>query len=282
MTDVLMCIFMVLLSAVIGLITNYLAIKMLFHPYNEHKLFGKIKVPFTPGIIPRNRHRIAVSLADTMNETGFTDEGVKEEIRKSIANIDFIGMIFENKSIDEILGDYSNLTKEEIANKLSDLIVLKFIEGNYSQKIVDKLYQSIKPKLGFFGGMVGGLISGLEEQINNFIEEYGKEEIKKEIINELNKVFMDDINITVSKLLNGSNEIIMNISSKYIEKVAPKVIENIDFKGLMVRQIDKLDIKEFEKMLLKVINKELKAITYLGGLLGGLLGLINIIFVLFM
>lgn len=47
------------LGAVIGSVTNYIAIKMMFRPYTEKYIFGK-KLPFTPGIIPARRKDIAV------------------------------------------------------------------------------------------------------------------------------------------------------------------------------------------------------------------------------
>ena len=37
-----------LIGAVIGYFTNYIAVKMLFHPYQPVKLFGRT-LPFTPG-----------------------------------------------------------------------------------------------------------------------------------------------------------------------------------------------------------------------------------------
>lgn len=51
------------LGAVIGSVTNYIAIKMMFRPYTEKYIFGK-KLPFTPGIIPARRKDIAVHRAD--------------------------------------------------------------------------------------------------------------------------------------------------------------------------------------------------------------------------
>ena len=41
-----------LVGALIGFITNVLAIKMLFRPLRPHYLFG-LRIPFTPGILPR-------------------------------------------------------------------------------------------------------------------------------------------------------------------------------------------------------------------------------------
>lgn len=54
-----------ILGAVIGLFTNWLAIKMLFRPLAERRILG-LRLPFTPGILPRERERIARSLGDTV------------------------------------------------------------------------------------------------------------------------------------------------------------------------------------------------------------------------
>ena len=47
-----------LAGAVIGYVTNAVAIKMLFRPLTEIRVFG-IRLPFTPGILPRHRHKLA-------------------------------------------------------------------------------------------------------------------------------------------------------------------------------------------------------------------------------
>lgn len=59
-------------GAVIGLFTNWLAIKMLFRPLAERRILG-LRIPFTPGILPRERQRMARSLGDTV-ATDLLDE----------------------------------------------------------------------------------------------------------------------------------------------------------------------------------------------------------------
>ncbi len=54
-------------GAVIGYFTNWLAIKMLFLPYKEKYLFG-IKIPFTPGIIPKERKKLATGIGGAAGE----------------------------------------------------------------------------------------------------------------------------------------------------------------------------------------------------------------------
>lgn len=52
-------------GAIIGYFTNDLAIKMLFRPYKAIYI-GKRRLPFTPGLIPRNQERLAKRVSDTI------------------------------------------------------------------------------------------------------------------------------------------------------------------------------------------------------------------------
>ncbi|GEM_PF-3229256 len=66
----------------IGYITNWLAIKMLFRPYKEKRI-GPIKIPFTPGLIPKEQHRIAHSVGQTIEEHLLTTEVVMNVLESS-------------------------------------------------------------------------------------------------------------------------------------------------------------------------------------------------------
>lgn len=68
-----------LIGAIIGYFTNWLAIKMLFRPYKEIRI-GGIKVPFTPGILPRERERLAESLGDTVAQELLTPKVITDRI----------------------------------------------------------------------------------------------------------------------------------------------------------------------------------------------------------
>lgn len=52
-------------GGIIGYFTNDIAIKMLFRPYRTIYI-GKWRLPFTPGLIPRNQERLALRVADTI------------------------------------------------------------------------------------------------------------------------------------------------------------------------------------------------------------------------
>jgi uncharacterized membrane protein YheB (UPF0754 family) len=53
------------LGGIIGYFTNDIAIKMLFRPYRAIYI-GKQRLPFTPGLIPRNQERLAQKISNTI------------------------------------------------------------------------------------------------------------------------------------------------------------------------------------------------------------------------
>jgi len=55
-----------LVGAIIGYVTNDIAIKMLFHPRKAYYI-GKVRVPFTPGLIPKEQSRITRSLGNAVS-----------------------------------------------------------------------------------------------------------------------------------------------------------------------------------------------------------------------
>ena len=65
-----------LIGALIGFFTNYLAVKMLFRPYNPIKI-GKWTLPFTPGIVPKRKERLADAIGNAVGNRLFTGEDLK-------------------------------------------------------------------------------------------------------------------------------------------------------------------------------------------------------------
>lgn len=130
----------VITGAIIGYITNWIAIKMLFRPHNEVRIFG-IKVPFTPGVIPKEKERIAKSIGTMidihlLNNEVFREvlhsDDVKQRIKISIMN-----KIEEITDSGRDLGDvYALITGED---KLSA------VEG-----AKDKIHKYAGPRLETF------------------------------------------------------------------------------------------------------------------------------------
>jgi len=61
------------LGGIIALSTNWIAIKMLFRPHREIRLFG-LRLPFTPGLIPKERTRLARKLGEAISANLLTPD----------------------------------------------------------------------------------------------------------------------------------------------------------------------------------------------------------------
>jgi uncharacterized membrane protein YheB (UPF0754 family) len=83
-----------LIGAIIGFVTNAIAIKMLFRPLKEIRLFAGrgagdaaskagrgIRLPFTPGILPRQRHKLADSIGAMVERELLTPRIIRERFR---------------------------------------------------------------------------------------------------------------------------------------------------------------------------------------------------------
>ncbi|MGN1102553.1 MAG: DUF445 domain-containing protein, partial [Huintestinicola sp.] len=68
-----------LIGSAIGYFTNFIAVKMLFHPKNEVKLLGHT-LPFTPGAIPKGKSRLAKSVGDAVGNNLITQEDIEKRL----------------------------------------------------------------------------------------------------------------------------------------------------------------------------------------------------------
>lgn len=80
MEQFLTILFMVIIGAFIGGLTNSLAIKMLFRPY-EPKFIGKFKIPFTPGLIPKRRDQLAQQMGELVVQHLLTEDSIRNKLQ---------------------------------------------------------------------------------------------------------------------------------------------------------------------------------------------------------
>lgn len=78
MDTALTIIVMIVIGALIGGLTNYVAIKMLFRPYEPVIIFGR-KMPFTPGLIPKRRSELSEQIGKMVVEHLLTAESIRQK-----------------------------------------------------------------------------------------------------------------------------------------------------------------------------------------------------------
>jgi uncharacterized membrane protein YheB (UPF0754 family) len=96
-----------LAGAFIGYLTNVIAIKMLFRPLHERRVFG-LRLPFTPGILPRQRHKLADSIGAMVERELLTPELLRQRLAQADLREKMAGYIsaFTGQILERPLGDF--------------------------------------------------------------------------------------------------------------------------------------------------------------------------------
>lgn len=110
-------------GGIIGYFTNDVAIKMLFRPYRAIYI-GNRRVPFTPGLIPRNQERLAKNISSTIMNSLLTPDEIQNLARRLLEKERMEGAILWllRLAIDQVQADKEQKTAKIVANILRDLL----------------------------------------------------------------------------------------------------------------------------------------------------------------
>ena len=135
-----------MVGGVIGYFTNWLAIKMLFRPHEEKRVLG-LKIPFTPGLIPKERYRMSKSIGNAIGEHLLTPEKIKEVLSSEETQININKWIsLKLKKLKESEQSIMDLLSPIIGSNYNKTIYI--IEENIVETIISKLKtKTLKLKL---------------------------------------------------------------------------------------------------------------------------------------
>jgi uncharacterized membrane protein YheB (UPF0754 family) len=188
-----------IIAAITGWITNYLAIKMLFHPKKKINLY----LFSVQGIFPKRQSVLAERLGKIVSTELFSFEDIKERFTSTSTAMEI------NKVLDE---------------KLEDFMEVKI--------------KSVMPALAMF------------------LNKDAKARIKDTLHQELQNILPDILN-------------------KYSEKLEKDInVEEIVYQKVAAFSSDKL-----EQILFSIMKKEFKFIEILGGVLGFMIGIIQLVLI---
>ncbi len=96
-----------IIGAFIGYFTNYVAIKMLFYPKKTYYI-GNIRVPFTPGLIPKKRDELIDKISNVVAD-------------KVINKKELVRYVYSKKNREFLYSYTQNILNDLLDRKLSDL-----------------------------------------------------------------------------------------------------------------------------------------------------------------
>ena len=288
-----------LIGAGIGYVTNWIAVKMLFRPLKPIKI-GKLKLPFSPGIIPKNKERIAKSIGDSINDYLLTEDVLKQnllsdEAKEKIKNkiIKIMNELSENdESLETNLckivnEDIYNSSVQYVNKRLSETIVNAIKSSDISKVIAEQIEIAATEKikgsmLGMFGGnsLISKISEESEKRIDKYIEENGDELVSNMVKNEIEKVSdtqVSSVMLKISEMEIDTSQIVLNIYERIIIDKLEDMLKVVNVSKVITDKINSMEMIELEKIILSIMKKELNALVSLGAIIGFVLGLLNLL-----
>ncbi len=290
----------IVMGTVIGYGTNYLAVKMLFRPKHEVMFMGK-RLPFTPGVIPKQKDKLAVAVGDVVGNKLLTKEDIKSRLSEEKLKGDITGIItgvLSEKLRDEVIKIWkmSDESYEEKKTKLASMTTALIVQSVNSMEIgkmvsneaPKKFHEWVMAEDGFKrrlfnNALVEEVIKGFTESLGKiaqqWIEENGAAIIRREVDKKLDEAENESIKSLLDKGGFSEENLLATISDTYddvVDKLVDELMQRVDIPKMIKEKIDQMDVDTLEQIVLKVMKEQLDMIVNLGALIGFALGLINV------
>ena len=316
-------IFAPLVGGVIGYVTNDIAIRMLFRPHTAKHIMGW-RIPFTPGIIPKEKGRIAEAVGTAISDNLMSQEvlekyllsdhmldrvrtSIEDFIAKQKGNSETVAQFLEHYLSREEVAALADNVKEDLTRQMHDKLSSPELGRQVAKAAMAYIAEKMNAKgaediLSEIGGLIGELGMAAKllftgSVINKFLELL-REPVERFLAKNVNEIFQKNgdgiianlggsetdkfLAKPVKELLAGQDakladavSTLVSIYKTTITEHLPKILESIDIRTIVRERINEMDMNETEVLILQVMNKELRAIVWLGALLGTLMGCTN-------
>lgn len=216
------------------------------------------------------------------------DKSLSEEENKEYICDAALAFVHESmkKKVSDVINNVGEEKLEVISDALGDKISKKLNTEENIDSIISKLnckissfnsYEEIIKVL--FNDYENILIDNIDSMISQIVN---NNQLSGEISKMIEKVFdkflqnsLNDICYNKQNLENSIMSILDNLYNDFVENKSAKVLEIVDISSIVEEQINAFEVDYAEEIIIGIANKELKAITWLGALLGGILGILS-------
>jgi uncharacterized membrane protein YheB (UPF0754 family) len=276
------------IGAVIGAVTNELAIKMLFRPYKPVYIFG-LKLPMTPGVIPSQRTIIAGNIAETFEKhllSGkeihdmLTSQDMHDQLETEILKglKDELPNILNNP---ELLDQTSFMIHSALVKTAKDKFVTISAEKAplLAEQMIDRAIDSLGSMVAmvaspFKGKICEKVLEGIEALSHETLASFSTDEtrllIKDKLSEETDQIDYSKIAESIAPKMTS---LIIDGLSKAIEEALSS--GHLDIRNKIESRINELDIEQLEEIILGFSREQFRYITAFGALLGAIIGLVQ-------
>ena len=287
-------------GAAIGGITNKIAIRMLFRPYTA-KYIGKVHIPLTPGIIPKEKANIAKAIGTTISDNllnsrvlsaTLLSDDMCAKLSSAVATLQ-TRMLANQESLHDFLLRY--LAPDELDNLSSQLqadathaIYVKLADKALGDKVaslaIDQVMQHLSE--GFLGSIKAGIFdllrdsvqSRLADIINEMLHNNAQQMVSDLLRNETDRL----LDMPICELCRGREELFSQLSTllmkayrMLVENSLPRMLGTLNIQRIVEERINEMDMAETEQLVTTIMANELKALVWFGVLLGFAMGFVT-------
>lgn len=240
-------------SGLIGFLTNWVAITMLFKPAQKRPLLGQ-------GLIPAQKNRIAFRLAQAVSEDLINPAIIKRKIHES--NLITIYRKRSTDYIKSIIDDpsFRSELKAWVVSYVQDMIGDPEIRAGIAEKILAQIERTIHEKsLERIALKAYSFVKG--QQMQEVIEE-GLTQLPQSVESGLER--FDDLLDELPDRIEANSDII----EEWVTTLLYKLINQLDVHAMVEDNLREYDEQRISEIILKATNEQLRYIQYLGGILG--------------
>ena len=282
-------------GSLIGYCTNYIAIKMLFLPRKEWHI-GKWKVPFTPGVIPKNQGRIATAVSNAVNEKLLTEKDIVDNLKsdgikgKIVDNL-MIHLMSETTTLQHLMQSTCETSDtQQVIKQITGVLSNKIIDGIKSldmNVVIHDIMQSSfsnllsNPMIAMFlgGNFMDSICDKVAVAIGEYIDTNGQQLIAPMVQQEIDAVMADSVKNNLSQFgmaEDSVRKLLDGIIENFIDNNAAALIGRLKIKSIVEEKINKMDVRELEDLVMSIMKNELQTVINLGAIIGAVIGVINI------
>lgn len=273
------------IGAVIGLFTNYIAVKMMFRPYEELRI-GRWRVPFTPGIIPRRKSALASALGRMVSESLVREQDLKNALLSEEISDTVVEGILSLPPLDPggrlLIGEQYDIQRERLLSSLTDRIVAGLSSLDIAALITKEgknLFAGAgnrNPLLAMFlnDSTLSALAPAVAARLQSYLAGDGREKLYEILDGELSGVEQKP----VGKMLGDPEEmrpLLTGLYQKLVSDHADAIARQFHIAEVVEDKVNAMDAAQLEALVLTAMKKELNAVIRLGAVIGFLLGLLN-------
>ncbi|NOX24536.1 MAG: DUF445 family protein [Deltaproteobacteria bacterium] len=189
----------------------------------------------------------------------------------------------EEQKIVAVRGEISR----QIARGLQDPQITKAITNLLSEALNAQAQKSVQEIIRVLFGEAGihGARKWTSEELINLIRSTQVRQILDRMVGDLlwENIFSRPIG-SLNKLLpkavqSGLGEYIFQQTSTLLSHEVPGLLDSLNIEQVVVKKVDSLDLLHLEDLLLSIMQEQFKYINLFGGLLGFIIGLLNLLFI---